>query len=318
MEKAGYNRPQQRRMRRRFIALGLVLVSALMLISDRQQKSMLVSGRLSADDTSARIMGFIATPVRGIEALFVKADERANVQGRNVYLTAEVERLRPFEHHVYDLEIRIKNLEAILNIDSSSDIPMQKIVARSVNETNGPFAHSALINVGANKGVAKGHAVMTVDGLYGHIVRVGRNSARVLLLNDLNSRISVMSVRSQSRAILVGNNNDVPRLEYISPDADWNIGDVIVSSGDGGVLPRGLPIGIVVTTKKQKLAVELYTEGRPIDWVWVYPFEPIKTPEDEPVLGVSPDEAKPAIEDTPLTDEQTPTQDEQSGEQAAQ
>ena len=45
MEKAGYNRPQQRRMRRRFIAIGLVLISALMLISDRQQKSMLASGQ---------------------------------------------------------------------------------------------------------------------------------------------------------------------------------------------------------------------------------------------------------------------------------
>ena len=94
---------------------------------------------------------------------------------------------------------------------SSSDIPAQKIVARSVSETNGPFAHSALINAGAAKGAAKGHAVMTVDGLYGHVVRVGQNSARVLLLNDLNSRISVMSHRSQSRAILVGNNKDLPK-----------------------------------------------------------------------------------------------------------
>ena len=282
MEKAGYNRPQKRRMRRRIIAIALVLISALMLISDRQQKSMLASGQLSADDLSAKIMSVIATPVRGIEALFVRADERSNLYDRNVELIAEVQRLRPYEHKVIDLQLRVKNLEAILLVDNSTDIPAKKIVARSVSETNGPFAHSALINAGRSKGIAKGHAVMTVDGLYGHVVRVGNSSSRVLLLNDLNSRVSVMSQRSQSRAILAGNNNNLPKLDYISPEADWKAGDIVVTSGDGGVLPRALPIGVVSLSDKQRLVVDLYVDNKPIDWVWVYPFEPIEVPEDSP------------------------------------
>ena len=123
---------------------------------------------------------------------------------------------------------------------------------------------------------------MSVDGLYGYVVRVGRSSARVLLLNDFNSGISVMSVRSTSRAILVGHNVAQPQLEYTSLDADWKIGDRVITSGDGGVLPRGLPIGNVVSKNGEKLNVDLFTQRQPIDWVWVLPFTPIKTPQEEP------------------------------------
>lgn len=275
-----YNRPQKRRNIRRALAIWLIFIAAMMLISDRQQKSMLDSGRLSTDDLSSKVMGVFAYPVRGIETLFSEGKDRANAYAENIVLKEEISQLRNTENKVRDLETRVRSFEKILEMDTSSDIPARKIVARAVNESNGPFVHSALINVGSNKEVNIGHAVMNVDGLYGHVVRVGRVSSRVLLLTDLSSRVSVMSQRSQSRAILVGRNTAQPQLGYISPESDWQVNDQVVTSGDGGVLPRGLVIGSVVGHEDGSLGVRLFTQNNPVDWVWVLPFMPIQTPEE--------------------------------------
>ena len=296
MSNSGYNRPQKRRNIRRGIMIALVFVCAMMLLFDRQQKAMLASGRLSADDASAKFMGFVATPVRGIEAMFSRSQERTNAYTDNITLRAEVERLRAFENKALDLEIRVRKFEQILSVDSSTDTPIIKIIARAVSEMEGPFVHSALINAGKNKGVKAGHPVMNADGFYGHIVRTGKTSARVLLLNDLNSRIAVMSQRTESRAILIGANTRTPRLDYIAPEADWKIGDRVVTSGDAGVLPYGLPIGTVVSLTGQVIGVKPFTQDKPIDWVWVLPYTPTPKPEDTEILPAANNESIPAGE----------------------
>jgi len=311
MSKSGYNRPQRRRNLRRGIAASLILICVFMLLADRQQKSMLASGRLTADDISARIMGVIATPVRGIEAMFTGADNRANAYEDNIELRAEVERLRGYENKILDMEMRVRRFEEMLSMDSSSDIPETKIIARAVSESNGPFVHSALLNVGRNKNVEAGNAVMTTDGLYGHIVRTGAVSARVLLLNDLSSRISVMSQRSQSRAILVGNNTNKPKLGYVSLDADWQVGDRVVTSGDGGVLPRGLQIGTIGENKSKDLEVELFFLNKPIDWVWVYPFIPTAPPKN--LLDATLSEKDETSGTLPETSPETPPETAKNG-----
>lgn len=286
MSESGYNRPQKQRNLRRGLAIGLLFVCLLMLLSDRQQKQALSSGRLTPDDVSAKIMGVIASPIRGIEMLFNSAGDRANAYNENKVLKAENQRLREFEHKVLDLETRLKIFEDLLGMDEGEN-DIERIAARSVSETNGPFVHSALINAGQDKNIATGHAVATVDGLFGHVVRVGKNSARVLMLTDLNSHISVMSQRSRSRAIMVGTNAKRPGLDYISPEGDWQVGDRVVTSGDGGVFPSGLSIGLVENISNQKLGVRLFTQDKPIDWVWVYLFTPTEAPAETEQVEVN-------------------------------
>jgi len=142
------------------------------------------------------------------------------------------------------LREQVSYLETVLNADIEVLNTDKRIAARAVSETRGPFVQSALINAGAAKGVAEGDAVMSVNGLYGRVVRTGQNASRVLLMTDLNSRIAVMSQRSRGRAILSGDNTGAPSLEF-RRDGDWQIGDRVVTSGDDGTLPRGLPIGEV-------------------------------------------------------------------------
>lgn len=292
MSDKGYSRPQTRRNTRRNVAIFLLFVAGFMFLADRQQKSLLASGRLNAESFSARVMGYIASPIRGLGNFARQYSERIRAFEENKRLRNEVSRLQGYENQVLDLQMRVSRFEEILGMDTSTDIPIERVVVRAVSESNGPFVHTALINGGTNKGIKTGHAVMSVDGLYGHVVRSGNTASRILLLNDLSSRVSVMSQRSQSRAILVGNNSKKPRLEYISADADWQIGDRVVTSGDGGVLPRGLPIGSVDIADGQNPIVKLFTQGKPIDWVWVLPYTPTLAPEAEVVPQDTGDETE--------------------------
>jgi rod shape-determining protein MreC len=297
MSKTGYDRPQIRRHFWRYVLAVSFTILSVMFLADAQQKSLLKSGRRTADDTSVIILGAIASPVRGIGRMGRAIQGAFNAGEKNTELQAEVARLREYEFLVHDLELRVRHFEDILNMDYTG-IPEQRIVARAVTETHGPFVHSTLIKAGVDKDVKKGQAVMTSEGLYGHVVRVGRVSARVLLLNDLNSRVSVMSQRSESRAIMVGANASRPKLDYVSLDADWQVGDSVMTSGDGGVLPRGLPVGIVVAAKGKSLGVELLAGKSAVNWVSIISFNPIVPPEED---------AAPVVEE-PVSPKQIPAE----------
>lgn len=278
---SGFNRSDNSRLTRRVVAAFLILLSLIIILADKQRQASIKSGHLSLDDPSAKVLGFISTPARGFGNLVRNAGHRANAYEENIRLRAELARLKGIENRVLDLTTRLKQYEKILAVDEEDTARGKKIAARAVFERHGPFVHSALINAGGDKSIEPGFAVMTVDGFYGHIVRVGQSSARVLLATDLNSRISVMSRRSGSRAIMVGNNTSRPTLRFIASGADWADGDQVVTSGDGGELPAGLPIGTAISTKEKTPKVELYTDGKAVDWVWVYPFKPIAPPEND-------------------------------------
>ena len=114
-----------------------------------------------------------------------------------------------------------------------------------VADAGGPFVHTVLINVGAEQGVAKGMAAVNERGLIGRVIEVGRRSARVMLLTDFNSRIPVMVEPSRDQAILAGNNSRQPDLIFLPLNPRLSLGDAVVTSGRGGVLPPGLAVGIV-------------------------------------------------------------------------
>ena len=283
-ESKGYvaNRPRNQHRKHRIVSIVLVILAVLMLLADRQRDSLLAKGRLSADDPSAKVMGVIAMPVRGLESVVLSIQDRLGAAKENRELKEKIKRLEAVQAEMLDLKMRLNSYESMLSVAPVEHAAKNRFLVRSINESNGPFVHSALIDAGADRHIKPGYAVLAPEGLYGHVVRVGRTSARVLLLTDLSSRISVMSQRSQSRAIMTGNNLNKPELVFVSADADWQTGDRVVTSGDGGVLPQGLPVGVVRQRKNRKLEVDLFSTGRPIDWLWVYPFDPIPAPEDDP------------------------------------
>jgi rod shape-determining protein MreC len=102
-----------------------------------------------------------------------------------------------------------------------------------------------LINSGTNEGVKKGHAVVNEEGVIGRTINVASNASRVLLLNDINSRIPVKFADSGVNVILAGDNSPFQKIEFIPEEEKANIDDLILTSGMGGIFPPDLPVGVV-------------------------------------------------------------------------
>lgn len=312
MARLGGHNYRRRRIFGRVMFVFFLITALLVFFAGQANDRVLDGTKTQAESAVSPLMTYVTMPVRGFENFVTDLRERGRAHTENQRLKSELARLSDIEARANALAIKLSRFETILNVDVSSGIPEQKIAARAVMENNGPFVRSSLLNAGSAKGIQKGYAVMTVDGLLGHVVRVGQNSARVLRLEDLNSRISVMSVRSQSRAILTGDNSRNPKLSFLTETSDWTEGDVVITSGDDGVLPPGLPIGYVLAQENDVFPVDLYVNDNHVDWVWVYPHDPVSAPEDDPILEPEQDTAQVQTEtlsNVPSVDENSvPTQ----------
>jgi rod shape-determining protein MreC len=203
-----------------------------------------------------------------------------------------------------DLYIEEKDIntryEKLLNL--RTEPPVEMVTARSVNVSRGPFANNRLIDAGSNKKISFGNPVITDQGLVGRIVGVSADVSRVLMVTDVTSHVPVMILRSDARAMMSGDGGGYPKLDFVRGKDSVRVGDQILSSGDGGVFPRGLPVGEAVKGVDNVWRVRLYSNRSAIDFVKVLLFKDfsqlpnadtiLRTP---PISDVLPPPALPAV-----------------------
>lgn len=129
--------------------------------------------------------------------------------------------------------------------------------------------HFFLIAAGDKDGLEKEQPVIVKEGVVGRLEKVGRSVSRVLLLNDSNSRIPVITLTSQQKAILAGEGTFFPTLVYVGDIRKIQPGEKVVTSGMGGIFPAGLPVGIVDEITSNKIKVRPYAPFQKIDWVHI-------------------------------------------------
>ena len=161
----------------------------------------------------------------------------------NLRLAEENERLLGWQQVALRLSAENAELRDLSKLVSEPAISF--VTARVIADSGGAYARSVMVNAGRDNGVARGQAAMTGEGLVGRVAEVGSRAARVLLITDLNSRVPVVVDGTRQRAILAGDNSARPSLRYVDAGGTIRIGDRIVTSGQGGVFPPGLPVGVV-------------------------------------------------------------------------
>jgi rod shape-determining protein MreC len=189
----------------------------------------------------------------------------------NRRLKAELREMRKSEDRAVALTNENRRLKAILGLRTDPPIPM--VAGRTVLDTRGPYANTRLINVGREAGVQIGNPVMNDRGLVGRIVGVSDGVSRVLLLSDVTSRMPVLNARTDARAILTGDAGPNPRLAYMRGADPVKAGDRILTSGDGGVIPRGLPVGVAAPGLDRQWRVRLAADLESVDYVQVLKFK---------------------------------------------
>lgn len=218
------------------LAIGLMVLS-------RIEHPTVASVRAEAVDVLAPVIDVLSRPAAAIGHAASRVEGFFHVYEENAALRAENERLLHWQAVARQLDAENRAYEALL---STVVEPREAFVtARIIGMSSGAFVRTAIVNAGRNDGVAVGQAVVSSAGILGRIVEVGSRSARVLLLTDLNSRIPVMVEQSRAPAVLAGDNSDVLSLVFAADGARIAEGDRLVTSGEGGMLPPGLPVGVV-------------------------------------------------------------------------
>ncbi len=218
-------------------AIGLMLLN-------RVDNPVVTNARTQVVDVLAPVMDVLSRPVAAVQSGVDYVDNFLSVFEENAQLREENDRLLHWQ--AVARRLGAENDE-FRNLLSTVAEPRNAFVtARVIGMSSGTFVRTALVSAGASDGVAVGQAVVTAQGMIGRVVEVGNRSARVLLLTDLNSRIPVVFERSRDAAVLSGDNTDRLQVQYVTENTSVEPGDRLVTSGQGGMLPPGLPVGRVI------------------------------------------------------------------------
>src|SRR5882757_9823741 len=228
-------------------ALALLVIAAFGAMLIGKADTVLVEhARVLALDLATPALEAIARPVAAANRTIADLKEFASLREENARLREENARLLAWQTAARRLENENDGLRGLANFREGPEASF--ITARIVGDSVSAYVRGALLNVGRKGGVASGQAVVTGEGLAGRIAEVGENSARVLFVTDVNSRLPVVVERSRERAILAGDNSSQLRLTLLQSVAGVQRGDRIITSGHGGSFPVGIPIGEVVAT----------------------------------------------------------------------
>lgn len=256
----------------RFGLLVLLALAATLLVADRTGIGAARDLRMIVADAAAPVLDALSRPVESANDLVSGVVALADLHAENAELRETVERLKRWEIAARQLEQENRALRSMARLAPEA-LPAY-VTGRVVGESGSAFVRTLLANAGARDGVRAGQAAITGDGLVGRVVEVGRRASRVLLLTDLNSRIPVVLERTRQRAILSGDNSALARLAFLPRDATVAVGERVVTSGHGGVLPPGLPVGVVVRVSPEGASVRPIADLGRVDYVRLVAWTP--------------------------------------------
>jgi rod shape-determining protein MreC len=186
----------------------------------------------------------VSAPFGGMSKWVDGFDGLLTVYSDNQRLKEENARLRQWQNAALVLQSRVARYQLLLN--AVPDPALDATTARVIGRENRPFVNTVILDAGKSRNVKSGEAVVDARGLLGRIFLAGDHTSWVILATDLNSRIPVVVEPGNVQAMMTGDNSRAPTLELKSQGAQIKAGDQIVTSGDGGLLPNGLPVGVVV------------------------------------------------------------------------
>jgi len=227
----------------RFTAFFFIIASIALLVFGRSETNLIEETRAQIFSTFVPVITVVDIPREATSSLSEWIRNVAVVFSDNDFLREENAELKRQLAASTELEIDNLRLKNLLKIKDGTVFTIT--ASRIVSDSNSPFFKSMLINSGTNDGVRKGHAVVNEEGVIGRTINVASNSSRVLLLNDINSRIPVKFAETGVNVILAGDNSQRLKINFMPPEEKVSIGDVVLTSGMGGVFPPDLPVGKV-------------------------------------------------------------------------
>ena len=139
--------------------------------------------------------------------------------------------------------------------------------ARLLTTATGPYANYGILGAGSNHNLEVGQAILNDKGLIGRIIEVSATNSKILFVEDFNSHIPVITSKSRERAILVGKNNKELELLYLPAKSKTQIGEMIITSGDGKYYPAGIPVARISKIKNNNIYATSFLDLKLLEFV---------------------------------------------------
>jgi rod shape-determining protein MreC len=186
--------------------------------------------------------------------------------------------------HVGELEQQVVTLEEKLRqerrlndlIEYSGQFNEPTIIARVIATNPTGWFSTIVVDKGAADGVRKHLPVISAMGLVGHVIEVSRYSSKILLLTDPNSKVGVIVQDGRAQGVVQGDNENGFVLKYVERSEDIRSGDILITSGNSRIYPKGLLVGYIAEAKSSM--------GNLFQWARVIPRTNFRKLEEVAIL----------------------------------
>ena len=254
----------QRGAKQKFSLFVLILLSLSIFVLDISELKPVKILRSLLNDGVYRISAISSSPIKfsgTVKDFFIT---HIFVYKENRELKIKLEKLKNKDFQTLYLQTENKRLQDIIQLEKKSTFTT--IAARVILDKNSPYLNSVIINRGSGSRIKLGMPVLSEGNLVGRVVEVNFLSSRILLLNDLNSKIPVMISPKGSQAILSGRGEDKPKLEYLPEKFELSDKNLVFTSGKDGIFFEGIPVGNVIF-EDNKIKVKLFSDPNQISFV---------------------------------------------------
>lgn len=196
-------------------------------------------------EITAPFQKFIGSTINATEVIWFKYFALIQTHNENALLKREVDLLRMENSRYQERLTTHERLQELLQFKETYDWPV--LAAQVILRDPSGWFESVIIDKGEDSGLKVNMPVVNARGVVGRLVSVSADYAKVLLIIDQNSSVDCIVQRSRDGGILKGLSSDVCRLDYVLETSDVGVGDKVVTSGLGGVYPKGLDVGEVLT-----------------------------------------------------------------------
>ena len=231
-----------------FRLLALILVSIVLMYFDNRDNH-LNTVRKAIGAAVHPLQVIVDAPVRLWGWLGEATTSRSELERELGLLRAERLHANARLQKLNVLEAENARLRAML--DARVNVRDQVRVAEIMSVDANPFEHSLVVDVGTDDGVFDGQALVDSSGVVGQVIRAGLKTSQAMLISDNDHALPVEVNRNGLRSIVVGTGSiDSLQLPFVVNNADIRVGDLLVTSGLGGVFPSGYPVAVVETVTR--------------------------------------------------------------------
>ena len=249
---------------RRTLILSSALLASFVLMT------LQVRSHSALTDLTKRILLTSVSPFLRIAA----ASKTATVSVRNEYidlrrvrrdnqlLREEVRQLREQVGELRETALEHARLSQLLEMGNRAGAEAVAVKVIGKDATN--WFRTILIDRGTNAGIRRHMTVVAGEGLVGRVVDVTALASRVQLITDPESAVGCLVQRSRVTGVATGSQGGTVQIRYLPQMADVTVGDRVITSGMGGTIPKGIPLGRVIRSSRPSGALFQETEVQPL------------------------------------------------------